>query len=218
MRFLLPWIWLFVFVVGLAFLARVIHALFSEKAAQRIKNHPIVHGFWALPGIFSALILLLFFDPMLINIWPPHWLELKRQRETVQQRVQAAGGWEKLRQDCITFANTNQNENVFWIRWNTNHIALPSTLTGLNPFMINYCPTNLASKSNQTSGNEPEVSVLHIQIFGMHRTGGHDTPYYGLDILREPEPKDFQPQSTDPNQRYSHFHYRKIADGIYEVY
>jgi hypothetical protein len=53
---------------------------FSKEAAQRIRRHPILHGFWVLPGIFSVLILLLFFDPMLINIWPPHWLELKHQR------------------------------------------------------------------------------------------------------------------------------------------
>ena len=207
--FFLPWVELFVFIIGLAFLARLLCAAFSEKAAQRIKRHPILHGFWALPGIFSILILLLFFDPMLINIWPPHWLELKRQRETVQQRVQAAGGWDKLRQDCITFANTNQNDPVYWIRWDTNHVALPPALAAINPFRIEYYSTKLT---------RTEVSALHIQIFGMHRTGGHDTPYYGLDILREPEPKDFQPQSADPRQHHSLLHYRKIAEGIYEVY
>jgi len=209
----LPWVWLFIFIIGLAFLARLCSATFSEKAAQRIKSHPILHGFWALPGIFSVLVLLLFFDPMLFNIWPPHWLELKRQRETVQERVQAAGGWEKLRQDCVTFANTNQNEPVFWIRWDTNHIALPSALAALKPQQIKYYSTNFHTTPNWKQSTEPEVSVVQIKIFGMHSTGGHDTPYYGLDVLREPEPKDYKPQPVSGRLQY-----RKIADGIYEVY
>jgi hypothetical protein len=52
----------------------------------------------------------------------------------------------------------------------------------------------------------------------MHRTGGHDTPFYRLDVICDPEPKIYQPQSARTASSNSHFNYRKIADGIYEIY
>jgi hypothetical protein len=200
MQFILPWVWLLVFVIGLAFIARMACAIFSEKARQRVKRSPILHALWSISGIFAVLFLM---DPFFANIWPPHWLELKRQREIVRERVQAAGGWEKLRQDCITFANTNQNEAFFWIRWNTNHVNLPATMSALDAQVIRYSPPSMLSKDN------PDYPVVHIKIFGMHSTGGHSIPFYGLEVIPG--------QETSPSQN-SGFHYQKIIEGVYEVY
>jgi hypothetical protein len=180
---------------------------FSKEAAQRIRRHPILHGFWVLPGIFSVLILLLFFDPMLINIWPPHWLELKHQREEVLARVQSVEGWETLRKDCMTLAATNSGQGFEWFYKPDS--VLPPAIAALKPMQVQFYPPQPLSK------DEGKLKVVHIRVFGMHRTGGHDTPFYGLDVACEPEPKDYQPQSSHTVSGNSHFNYRKIADEIY---
>jgi hypothetical protein len=210
MGVMFPFIWLLVFIVGLAFLVRILCALFSEKIAGQIRRHPIIHSIWALPGLLVALILLPIFYPGVLNLWPPHWLELKHQRETVLERVQSAGGWEELRKDCVALAATNLEQSFQWFH---KPIAdLPPAIAVLKPMSVQCFPPQFLLK------DETKLKIVHIEVFGMHRTGGHDTPFYGLDVLCDPEPNDYQPQSARTAPGNSHFNYRKITNGIYEVY
>jgi hypothetical protein len=137
-------------------------------------------------------------------------LELKHQREKVLKRVQATGGWERLKNDCLIFAKTNQEHGVFWIGRTTNHVALPSAIEGLKPQEIRFDPGSISAN------DKFYYPVIHLKIFGMHSTGGHSTPYYGLDVICGKESTSHQPAPYASGN--SHYHYRKIADSIYEVY
>ena len=43
-----------------------------------------------------------------VNSWPPDWIERKTQRKLLQQRVEAVGGWDAVRQACITLAERDE--------------------------------------------------------------------------------------------------------------
>jgi hypothetical protein len=52
----------------------------------------------------------------------------------------------------------------------------------------------------------------------MHATGGHSTPYYGFDVLCGKEVTPYQVPAAPYASGNSHFHYQKIAEGIYEIF
>jgi hypothetical protein len=135
--------------------------------------------------------------------WPPNWIERREQREIVTARVQSAGGWDAIRQGCISLAV--QNTNGFFSHLpDTNR--LPPSIAALAPSYIEYLP---------------ERGCVRLTIFGMHRTGGHSTPYFALEV-------DTSSKSLEhiPGSGYSgggvignyYSTYRQIADGVYEVY
>jgi hypothetical protein len=158
--------------VGLIFAVRFFCALFSEKIMGQIRCRPIVHGIGAC---ITLLTFLAYFALINASAWPPHSLELKQQRQKVLERVQSAGGWEAVRKDCTTLAETNREQGL-QLSW--PHVdQLPPALAVLKPQKVWFYPPQ-----------DSAVPVVHVKIFGMHATGGHSTPYYGLMCFAERNP------------------------------
>ena len=57
---------------------------------------------------------------------------------------------------------------------------------------------------------DAQIPVVHIQIFGVHRTGIHDSPYLGFLVV-------FYHQRREPS-RGLYFKYQRVADRVYEGY
>lgn len=145
--------------------------------------------------------------------FPPAWWERKSQRKQVVERVQAAGGWEALRRDCMALAQTN--EFINWIRWRkSNKVALPPTISALQPKEVYYVSPQLLGPNSA----EPRIPVVRIKIFGMHSTGGHSTPYFGLEVVAMSSSEDYTPKARPAASGNGHRNYRKVSEGVYEVY
>ena len=116
------------------------------------------------------------------------------------ERVQSAGGWDAIRRDCIAFAG--QNTNGFYSHWGDTN-GLPPAIGALKPLLVEYMP--------------PEGCV-RIRIFGIHSTGGHSTPYFGLEVACGTNAESYRPQPHDAVSGNRHTSYEQVADRIYEIY
>ena len=65
---------------------------------------------------------------------------------------------------------------------------------------------------------ETQVPVVHIKIFGLHATGGHATPYFGLDVVSGTNGDAYKPAPSTAASGNCHDTYRKVTDKIYEVF
>jgi hypothetical protein len=102
--------------------------------------------------------------------------ERQVQRDAVAARIAQAGGWPALQKDCDALVEKYSDTAFYWHRWDTN--ALPPSLAALKPWEIRF----YSPKVLRELKDEPQVAVVRIKIFGMHSTGGHSTPYFGLEI------------------------------------
>ena len=175
-------------------------------------NHRRPFGWvlWIPVALFAPYLIL-----MLLNSdsFPPRWYERRAQRQKVIERVQVAGGWEALRRECIAFAQTN--EMVQWIRWHTNDApALPPAVMALQPQQVYY----LSPKLLGPQSGEPQIPLVRIKVFGMHATGGHSTPYFGVEVIATPSTADCTPKARPAASGNGHVNYRKVSDGVYEIF
>ncbi|MFM2296092.1 MAG: hypothetical protein RLZZ350_2505 [Verrucomicrobiota bacterium] len=93
--------------------------------------------------------------------------------------------------------------------------GLPPALAALKPWKVDYLPPKFLKGQKDT----PPVSVVHIKVFGIHSTGGHSTPYYGLAVVPIAEVENFHPQPPHDGASGNHYDtYTPITNGIYEVY
>ena len=162
---------------------------------------------FAVPVMFFALTMI--FYP---QFWPPFFIEHHRQRKRVFERVKSGGGWETLRNDCIDMATTNQETGISWPHSPTNFF-LPHSLTELKASRIEYTPGRFL----KLAGGE-QVEVMRIKIFGIYSTGGHSTPYYGLEVVWGPGTNNYHPQPSHAATGYSHITYDQVFPNIYEIY
>jgi hypothetical protein len=66
---------------------------------------------------------------------------------------------------------------------------------------------------------EPQVAVVRIKFFGMHSTGGHSTPYFGLEVVSGPGAETYKPTpSLGGASGNGYRRYRAVTDRIYEIY
>jgi hypothetical protein len=86
---------------------------------------------------------------------------------------------------------------------NTN--GLPPTIAVLKPLLVDY---------------DPARGRVSMQIFGIHSTGGHSTPYYGLEVFTTPKIENYKPGVGYGGGVIGNYHstYNQVADGIYEIY
>ena len=129
------------------------------------------------------------------------------------ERVQSAGGWETLRHDCILLAQTN--ELIQWSRWHTNDAPpLPPAIAALQPQQIDYFSPKLLGEHS----HEPRTPVVRIKLFGMHATGGHSTPYFGLEVVTDSSTNVYTPKARPAASGNGFLNYQKVSEGIYEIY
>lgn len=195
---------------ALTFLVRLACVPFSPKISDEIRRHPVIHWIWGGFAFLGVLLFLGFLDPMW---WPPPAIERREQRQKVLERVKSAGGWGAIQRDCDALVAQHRDGAFLWDRNVTN--ALPPALAALKPWDVRfYSPTVLRGLKD-----EPQVAVVHIKIFGMHSTGGHSRPYFGLEVVSGPGAETYKPGSSPGGASGNrHRSYSPVTDRIYEVY
>jgi len=153
--------------------------------------------------IAIAFFIFFFILPSCLTWWPPASVERREQRAKFMERVQAAGGWDAIRRDCIAFAA--QNTNGFYSHFRDTN-GLPAAIVALKPMIVEYVPP---------------TGCMRIRIFGMHSTGGHSTPYFGLEVDTSTNSVSYNHGSGYDNGGVIGNHHsvaEKVAEGIYELY
>jgi hypothetical protein len=229
MRMAFTFLFLVSQLVALMFFARLFCALFSSKVSAQMCKHPLVHSLWGCLALVGVLLFLELWGP---GIWPRSFIERRTQRQMVLERVRRAGGWEAVRHGCealvtnypdgLTWFPPSSNSRVYphpqtepqhYYVTNLDFGTIPAAVAALQPREIYYYPLRLLRKG------DPQVAAVRIKIFGGHATGGHSTPYYGLE---GPCGKGAETYAPVPSRggvsgnRYSS--YRKVVDGVFEIY
>ena len=135
--------------------------------------------------------------------WPPISVERRTQRKKIVELVQAAGGWDALRRDCVSFAE--QHTNGFSSHWRQTN-DLPKAIVALRPLTVQY---------------EPEYGCIRMRIFGAHSTGGRSRPYFGLEVDTSTNSAAYKHGTGYDNGGVIGNHHEianQVADGIYEIY
>ena len=71
----------------------------------------------------------------------------------------------------------------------------------------------------QAARNCAQVPVFRIKVFGVHATGGNSSPYLGLEVVCDPEAQNYRPRPSQGGADGNCYStYRKVAEGIYEIY
>jgi hypothetical protein len=149
--------------------------------------------------------------------WPPPSVERRTQRQKVSERLRSAGGWESLWRDALLLIEQHGENYYDWDRRSTN--ALPATIASLKPMRVEYYPSKFLSEMKDGKFTDPpNVRLLRIRVFGMHSTGGHSTPYFGLEIVTGSGSKDYVPRVHAAVSGNRHVSYSRVAEGIYEIY
>ena len=146
---------------------------------------------------------------------------LRRERQTqldrVRSRIFQAGGWEILRRDVLSFIEQHKDSGFDWDRHDTN--ALPAAIAALKPMAVEYRPPKLLSEmSDGKFTDPPNVHVVRIRVFGMHSTGGHSSPYFGLEVVIGPESESYRPRPGGGVFGNSHSTHARVAKDVYEIY
>ena len=216
LNILIPLLFLLIPLFGLMFFIRVLLGPFSPKILEQMRKRPILHTIWGLFAVLSFYFIFVF-----TPAGPPAWVDRIDQRNKLQERVKTAGGWDLIRRDCTLFVS-NRNEFFYWfppatnvqVTWFSNNVAmhyttnenygtLPPALAALKPREMRYYPP-----------------VLKIRLFGMHSTGGHSTPYFGLEVVCGTNIPEYRPNKGNSGGVSGNHHstFKKIAEGIYEIY
>lgn len=195
---------------ALLFVVRLVVAPFSPKVFRQIRKHPVIHTIWGCLAFVGILVFLGVLDPAM---WPPKSIEHREQRAKLVERIEAAGGWTALQRDCDTLAAQYRNSAFVWYRGNTN--ALPPTIAALKPWsVIFYSPTVLRDYKD-----ESQIPIVHIKVFGLHSTGGHSIPYFGLEVVCATNAESYHPQPARVGVTGNHYdNYTRVTGTIYEVY
>jgi hypothetical protein len=129
------------------------------------------------------------------------------------ERILAAGGWAALQKDCGVLAARYRDSEFVWFRGTTN--TLPPTIAALNPWSVTF----YSPGATRDSSDEPSVPVVRIKVFGIHSTGGHSTPYFGLAVVCATNATSYCPPSSHGGVSGNYYtSYQKVTDTIYEVY
>ncbi len=183
--------------IGIFLIARLTAASFSAASARHIQKHPGLHA--ALTSLALLLILTGFFAPFM----PPAWVERRAQRKFVFSNVESQGGWPEFKRECD-----------FLIGY-SHHAGKSQWFSPMGDTLPTPCRMLTALKPRQVEVDvwADRPTCVIIQVFGLHSTGGRDTPYYGL----------VYQQTTNMHRcvaegLFNRVRPRKLVDSIFEVY
>jgi hypothetical protein len=158
--------------------------------------------FYLLAGLVAFFLIAML---MPVTSGPSWAAQRERQRKIVRERVEAAGGWGTLQQECVGLLSSGQTE----FSWPRSDLAsssnLPPAIARLNP------------RDVRLYAAPDGVPIVRIKVFGMHSTGGRSTPYYGLWVLCRPVPADYIPR-VDFGGNTVTGKILKITNSVFEVY
>jgi len=154
-----------------------------------------------LVGLLLIVVALALVLPSLLVAWPPQFLERRTQRGKVRARVELAGGWDAIRRACADLAE--QHTNGFHSRWRDTN--LPPAILALKPLLVEYAP---------------QYGRVSMRIFGIHSTGGHSVPYFGLEVVTASMSNDYRPGVGYGGGAIGNYHstYDQVVEGVYEIY
>lgn len=116
-------------------------------------------------------------------------VEHKRIYKDSLQQIDKAGGWQAIESASLAFATDIKgkpyfSEQYYWRgkRLTTNELS--ATLEALQPWRIELEP------------DENHVPLLRIILYGIHRTGAYDQPYFGIWVVCTNVPADYVPKFT----------------------
>jgi hypothetical protein len=156
-------------------------------------------------GVILVFLGLLWLPVWLPTVWPPDWLSRHAQRQKVAERLQAVGGVDALKQDCLLVMQTHPEDGLYW-HGAPGSPALPPALAALQPVAIYIA-------------NEPNAAIVRIKLFGMHSTGGHSRPYFGFEVVSGAGADAYRPQPSDGGVSGNYYTtYRRVAENVYEIY
>jgi hypothetical protein len=164
---------------------------------------------WIAAALLGAYLLFPTFVGLLVA-WPPAFMERRTERRLVEERIQPVGGWKALARDCHVLAQQYKADGYFfWARGHTN--ALPPSIAALKPMWVRF--------SRAASKDLPGVTIVQIKVFGLHSTGGHSSPYLGLEVASGRGAERYKPKPSGPavpGERYTT--YREVSTNFYEIY
>jgi hypothetical protein len=135
----------------------------GTQSKRPLARSPFVFLF--LAGAFGVLFL--FLSPELFRQFDIK-AERKKAYELAHTRIEAAGGWQAIQKSCLEFF-TNSDHGYF-IGGGIDSSNSP-VLSKLQPREIYLAPT-------------PDgIPIMRIQLFGRHRTGSFDSPYFGIWVI-----------------------------------
>jgi hypothetical protein len=156
--------------------------------------------------IFGIATMFVFFYMAIptLEFWPPHWLERARQRQTVYERAQEAGGWNAIKNDANDLVQKYDGMGYNWFSSDRNDESdLPGSFAALKPKSIDI-------------GNEPDgMCSVRIRIFGSHSSGGRGKDFYTV-IVVFPFPTNIARPFRVNEGAKARYGDRKIADGVFE--
>ena len=97
-----------------------------------------------------------------------------------------------------------EHPDGFHSHWHDTN--LPPAIVALRPLMVQY---------------SPEYGCVRMRIFGIHSTGGHSTPYFGLEVDTSTNSMGYKHGSGYDNGGVIGNHHseaERVADGVYEIY
>jgi len=195
-----------------------------------------------LSGALSRIALavfatVMFLDYLMRGGWPPEWLDRRHERQIVIERLQPVGGWAALQRDCDTLALQYRDGDFIWFpRIDTNTIspdlagisytnALPPAISALKPRNVTFNSPAARQRDAamrhdfRTLNGEAQFAVFRFWIFGKPNTDGHVMPYLGLEVVSGTNADGYTPHPSMGGAKGNRYDtYRKITNGIYEIY
>ena len=164
---------------------------------------PFANVFFYFAKWTMILSFLGFLLPALIEAWPPRWLEHRQHRRQANERIIAAGGWDRLHQDTALLLATNQGPrwSISYPHLRTNFVT-PPAIAALKPLMMELNPA-------QTS------NTATYRVFGTKSTGGRRQATYWL-VVAENAALDV-PAAIFSSYRPART-IRQLTNGVFEVY
>jgi hypothetical protein len=144
----------------------------------------------------------------------PAWIVRRDQRKKVMVRVEAAGGWTALQHACDGLVESNRESRFDWAFYRDTN-GLPPAIAALQPQEVSFDSSQVV----HTSISDREPVIVHIKIFGIHRSGLRAIPYYGLEFVSGTNADRYTPRPSEGAVSGNGYDsYRKITNRIYEIY
>jgi hypothetical protein len=154
------------------------------------------------PGFVLSLLGLLFLgicSAPLFSWWPPQWMERRARRQSVMNRVEAVGGWERLSADLALLLTTNNSPGL--------RISVSSTSNGLPPSL-----SALRLRSIELNPFQRSNSALLIFYFPRRHHAG-----YSIFVVTSGTNAAADVELLRSRWRRS-TSVQQLTNGIYEVY
>jgi len=172
------------------------------------------HFFDRVLVVLIGVFVIYFILPNLIGAWPPNWLERRNQRKELIARVESVGGVGGLAKGLRDACRELLREFVQLVAVGI-HKCIPPAIAALKPMEVQFeSPAFLRNYKSEAT-----IAVVRIRVFGVHSTGGHSTPFYGLEVVCGSGTESYQPGKSPGGFSGSYlFSRKKLTNQIYEVY